>query len=347
MGFKEANTQLPTPNYKDVFRLLDDEQIFQYYIPGLTLNTSMLSPIGKADRHPSFSVFWSYRKHKFIFKEHRYGYTGDCIDFVRYFYGYHNNAKACMKIFKDFGISGYRSDDDIINPSTPFDHKTVIKKLPKKTGGISIRVKVREWNKNDLDYWGKYGITLDWLKLGDIYPIEYYYLNNSMRRADKLAYAYIERKDGKITYKIYQPYNLHHRKWISNNNASVWELWSKLPSSHDFLIITKSRKDALSVMATTGIPATSLQAEGTIPKEHVVDVLRPRFKHIFLLYDNDYDSDVNWGQNYCQKLSETFDLPYLTIPSKLKAKDYTDYIDKYSIKEAKNMLWNLIKQKLL
>jgi hypothetical protein len=183
--------------------------------------------------------------------------------------------------------------------------------------------------------------------LGDIFPIEYYYLNGAMRKADKLAYAYIERKDGKITYKIYQPFNLHHRKWISNNNASIWELWSKMPESHSFLIITKSRKDALSIMATAGIPATSLQAEGTIPKEHVVDVLRPRFKHIFLLYDNDYDSDVNWGQNYCQKLSEKFGLPYLTIPSELEAKDYTDYIEKNSIKEAKNLLWTLIKEKLL
>ena len=31
-GF-QANTQAPTPTYKDVFRILDEEQIFQYYIP--------------------------------------------------------------------------------------------------------------------------------------------------------------------------------------------------------------------------------------------------------------------------------------------------------------------------
>ena len=344
-GF-QANSQAPTPTYKDVFRLLDEEQIFQYYIPGLALNTSMPSPIGKADKHPSFSVFWSYRKHKFLFKEHRYGYSGDCIDFVMYFFGYHSNAKACMKIFKDFGIKGFRSDDDIIAPSVVFDHKTVIKKLPKRQG-ITVRVKVRDWNEDDLDYWATYGITKEWLTRGMIYPIEYYYLNQAMRKADKLAYAYIERKDGKVTYKIYQPHNLHHRKWISSNDASVWELWNCIPESGPFLIITKSRKDALSVMATTGIPATSLQAEGTIPKTQVVDEIKSRFTNVFLLYDNDYSSDVNWGQDYCKKLSEQFELPYITIPDKHQAKDYTDFIEKYSITKAKKLLWFLIKQQLV
>lgn len=344
-GFK-TNDNLPYPNYKDVFRLLDEEQIFLYYIPDLVLNSRISSPLGGTDKHPSFSVFWSYRKHKFIFKDFRYGYTGDCVDFVRYYFNFNSNTEACMKILKDFNIEGFRINESILNTPSDGNHVKLVNSLPKKRNAIRIKVTVREWKKYDLDYWNRYGINQKALKLANIYPISHYFLNNSIRKADKHAYAYVEKKDKKITFKIYQPFNKAGMKWRSNNDLSVWELWELLPQTHDFLVITKSRKDALSIMCTTGIPATSLQAEGTIPKKQVIDELRSRFKHIFLFYDNDFDSSENWGQMYSKKLSEKFELPDIFIPDEYESKDYTDFIIKYSIEEAKQMLWFLIKQQL-
>ena len=331
--------RLPIPNYTDVFKLLNEADIFSYYIPNIVLNGRFPSPLGEKDNNPSFSVFWSYRKHKFIFKDFRYGYTGDVIDFVRYYFGYLNNDKACMRIMNDFDIPGFRIDSDI-DKSTMVTHDKIIS-LPRKRTSIKIKVTVRDWEKYDLDYWGKYGITKKWLEYGRIYPISFYYLNGSIRKADKYAYAYIEQKDGKITYKIYQPFNKAGAKWRSDNNSSVWELWDLLPDKHDCLIITKSRKDALSIMSISGIPATALQAEGTIPKPHVVNQLKERFKNIFLFYDNDYDASENWGQNYSKKLSDKFKLPSIYIPDEYESKDYTDFIIKYDIKKAKKLLLKL------
>lgn len=349
-GFK-ANIGLPIPNYTDVFKLLDEANIFAYYVPNLEFNTSIKSPLGEPDNKPSFSVFWSYRKHKFIFKEHRYGYIGDCVDFVRYYFGYKNNTKACMKIFNDFGITGFKIDDDIDRKVITDHTKIQVDVLSKRRQSAKIKVTVRDWEKYDLDYWAKYGLNKQWLKFGGIYPISFYYITQygytDIRKADKYAYVYVEHKDSKVTYKIYQPFNKVGLKWRSNNNNSIWELWNCLPQTYDFLIITKSRKDALSIMATADIPATSLQAEGTIPKPQVIKELKERFKNIFLLYDNDYDADENWGQGYSKKLSKKFELPDIFIPDKFESKDYTDFIIKYSIKEAKYMLWNLIKKKLM
>lgn len=340
------NDALPSPNYTDVFKLLDEENIFSYYIPNLIINGVFSSPLGDRDNRPSFSVFWSYKKHKLIFKDFRYGYTGDIIDFVRYYFGYPNNTKACMRIFKDFDIQGFKIDSDI-NKSSMLTHSKIVTSLPRKRTSINIKITVRSWEKYDLDYWNRFGITKEWLDIANIYPISFYYLNGSIRKADKYAYAYVENKDGKFTYKIYQPFNTSGVKWKSNNDASVWELWNVLPDKHNYLIITKSRKDALSIMATTGIPATSLQAEGTIPKSHVIEELKSRFKNIFLFYDNDYDSEENWGQDYCKKLSDKFNIPYIFIPDIYETKDYSELVFKYSSEYAKNLIWKLIKKQIL
>lgn len=339
-GFK-ANSDLPLPNYKDVFRLLKEEEIFAYYIPNLVINGRFQSPLGEKDKHPSFSVFWSYRKHKYIFKDFRYGYTGDAVDLVRYLFNFIDNTTACMKIFRDFNISGFKIHSSI--KASDGNHSKIIKSIPRSKKKISLKVTVREWKDYDLKFWSKFGINLEALQFGDIYPISHYFINGSIRIADKYAYAYVERKDGKLTFKIYQPFNKVGMKWRSSNDNSVWELWNQLPSSHDILVITKSRKDALSIIFNLRIPATALQAEGTIPKEKVINELKKRFKMIYLFYDNDFDSIENWGQNYANKLSEKFDIPNIFIPDNFQAKDFSDFILKYSIKEAKEMLWKLMK----
>lgn len=339
-----TNANLPIPTFKDVFTLLDDELIFSYYIPDLVTNISIKSPLGQKDDNPSFSVFWSYSKSKFLFKEHRYDYVGDCVDFVRHLFGYAGNTMACMKIFADFGIEGFHIEPNIVGVKV--DH-AMIKPLQKRNNQADIKITVREWKQYDLDYWGKVAITLRGLQFARIYPIEYYFLNGSIRKADKYAYAYLEVKDKKHTFKIYQPFNKVGVKWRSNNDASVWELWHMLPKTGEFLIITKSRKDALSIMETTKIPALALQAEGTVPKDKVIDELKGRFKNIFLFYDNDFDATENWGQNYSAKLSNQFNLPSISIPDIYESKDYTDFIIKYSPKDAKKLLWHLIKRELL
>ena len=348
-GFK-SSSKLPDPNYKDVYELLSDEEIYTFYIPNLVLNTHMESPIGAKDNKPSFSVFWSYRKHKFLFKEFRYGYTGDCIDFIRYKFSYADNTLACMRILRDFGLDkNFHIRDDIMQITPTGVPSKIIK--PLKKGGKRARIKIvlKDWESHDLLFWNNYGITKEWLKRGRVFPISYFYLNGTLHKADKHAYAYVEKKDNRVTYKIYQPFNEFDRKWISNNDSSVWELWELLPQFHNFLLITKSRKDALSIMATAKIPSTSLQAEGTIPKLQVIKELKLRFSYIFLLYDNDFNSVDNWGVRYSTKLCNDFDFKAyrnIIIPDKYQSKDYTDFIDNHNKKRASQYLWLEIKKRI-
>ena len=332
------------PNFKHVKDLIKDEDIFLFYYPGIIFNSRVKSPIGEKDDRPSFSVFWSNLKNKLIFKEFRYGYTGDSIDFVRYLFYYPDNTRACMRILRDFGKDeGFYIDNNImkIKPSKIPKSSRIVKKHER----ADFKVIIRNWEEHDLEYWGKYGITLQWLKLGRIYPVKFFYIGKSPYRAEKYSYVYVENKDNNLTYKIYQPFS-EEKKWLGNNDASIWELWELLPNKHDFLIITKSRKDALSIMSTCRIPSVSLQTEGSIPKIQVIDELKSRFKHILFFYDNDYDKSKNWGVQYVKRLSEEFNIDYILINEKYHSKDYSDFIDNHGIRKAKLFLWREIKNKL-
>jgi len=345
-GFKGRKLEdKPLPNFKDVYDRIPAEQIYAFYIPGVVLNSTMSSPLGDKDNVSSFSIFWSYRKNKYLWKDFRYGWFGDAIDFVQRLFGYTSQVEACMKIFNDFGIDDFYIFKELTTTINPGNSKISVKSKTKRKSKLQITI--RDWNQNDISFWGQYGITTKWLKYANIYPIKYFYIDGNIKIADKLAYAYVENKDGNITYKIYQPLIKIGKKWLSNNDSSVWELWHMLPKTHDYLIITKSRKDALSIMATMNIPATSLQAEGTIPKDNVIDELKQRFKYIFLFYDNDFDKKTNYGREYGRKLSELFDLPQIEIHEIHQEKDYSDLVKNKGIKYARTVLWQLIKKELL
>ena len=212
----------------------------------------------------------------------------------------------------------------------------------------NLECKVRPWKSYDFEYWEQYGISEKWLKFGDIYPISHLILTKNGNRfsipAEKYAYAYVERKDGNISLKIYQPYSTNF-KWSNKHDGSVWDLWTKLPEKGEHLIITSSRKDALCIWENTGIPAMSLQAESYLPKQHVVQQLKDRFKYIYVLYDNDFQSDENHGKILGKMMANEFNLIQIEIPIKYRSKDTSDLCKNYGRQFVKDVIFELIKNK--
>lgn len=243
----------------------------------------------------------------------------------------------------------------------------VIKDLPRLSGKAEIRqtsgntntsihkhsnsviqVKFREWRKYDLEYWESFGISKPWLEFGDVHPISHiFYTNEEGTKcfpAEKYAYAYIERKDGIVTMKIYQPFSIT-KKWINKHDSSVWDLWTKLPKSGETLIITSSRKDALCIWENTGIPSISMQGEGYIPKEHIIQELKDRFTNIYILYDNDFKAEENHGRKFAKDLSERFGLRQIEIPDSFKCKDTSDLCKTYGRETVNKVIYALITPK--
>lgn len=160
----------------------------------------------------------------------------------------------------------------------------------KKSVNTELKCKIREWRDYDIKYWESFGISLEWLKYAEVYPISHKIIvkdNHSyIFSADKYAYAYVEHKEDKVTIKIYQPLNKKY-KWSNKHDKSVISLWTKVPEYGDKICICSSLKDALCLWANTGIPSLSIQGEGYSMSKTAINELKRRYKKIYILLDND------------------------------------------------------------
>jgi hypothetical protein len=264
----------------------------------------------RQDNNPSVSIFIN-NNNNVIFKD--FG-THKSYNIWSFFEEYWNCTyeEVLLKITEDLNNMKIGTSKIKITKHKQYVHNSSI-----------IEVTIREWRDYDLQYWNNYGINLEWLKFGRIFPISHIFINNNRFPAEKYAYVYVEKKDGNITLKIYQPFS-ERMKWLSKHDNSVWDLWDRLPSKGNKLIITSSRKDALCIWANTGIPSTCLQGEGYIPKEHIIQQLKDRFEVIYVLYDNDFHSDINNGRIFGKNLADKFNLIQIEIPTEWKCKDISD-----------------------
>ena len=212
-----------------------------------------------------------------------------------------------------------------------------------KSRNIDLQCKVREWRDYDIEYWASYGISLEWLKYADIYPISHKIVIRDGQRyvfgADKYAYAYVERKEGKVTLKIYQPYNKGGYKWSNRHDRSVISLWTKVPEYGDRICICSSMKDALCLWANTGIPALAIQGEGYGMSDTAVGELKRRYKEVFIALDGD-----KAGVEDSIKLQKETAFKIIDCPLIDKAKDWSDIYYFYGkealLKEFKKALEN-------
>lgn len=329
MAFGKSNEikRLPTSNV--IREFVSDEDIFKKYLGGKLPQGTIKSPL-REENNPSFSLFHSNKHNKVMFKDFATGEVGDCFVFVKRLFGFTLLTDAFNKIAYDFQLPGIDYGEFKINSS---EKVKPIKLKPRKNivdfrenPKVGIDFQMTIFSEKDKKYWSQFGITLYLLKKCNVYPISSFsitkYGSTVHYSADDLAYVFIENKDNKKTYKIYQPHS-KVRKWANNNDYSTWELWDQLPEQGENLIIASGRKDAMTIIALEmpGISACALQSEGVRPKQSVIDELRLRFKNIYILYDNDYDKATNHGLQKSISLSSIMECSFIKIPKKYESKD--------------------------
>jgi len=120
-----------------------------------------------------------------------------------------------------------------------------------------IEVVPRSWNKYDKDVWGRWGVTLPYLNTHFVVPVEQYYINRSADARPKYfytskdpCYAYLlgQTTKGVGLIKLYFPRRNRRINLKFITNCNVLE---GLPNvelyDYDYILITKSSKDRLSI----------------------------------------------------------------------------------------------------
>ena len=320
---------------EDILAKTTEFEILNYYFMVDELPIVINSPL-REDNKPSFGLYTLDDK-----KVHYYDFStkdkGGLFDLLMKYWGESYKA-TLMRVWED--LPNFSNTNVKLNNTTK---KKTYQSL--KSRNIDLQCKVREWRDYDLDYWASYGISLEWLKYADIYPISHKIVIRDNQRyvfgADKYAYAYVERKEGKVTLKIYQPFNKGGYKWSNRHDRSVISLWTKVPEFGDRICICSSMKDALCLWANTGIPSLAIQGEGYGMSDTAINELKRRYKHIYILLDND-----ETGLLDAEKLAQTTGFTNIVLPQFNGGKDVSDLFKSLQDpNKFKNMVLDLFKDK--
>lgn len=320
----------------DILNHYQDVDIYRKYLnQEIDIGKPILSPLMK-DNKPSLSFFVG-DNNEICFNDFRVG-KGNFVKFVQLLFGL-SYFDALSKIAVDFDLDkNYICKNLPKSNLTNSDNKFLSREeILSKVDSLHLGKRKRNWQLHDIEFWQQYGISLETLNKFNVEPLEYVFINEKIIKADKYCYCFIENKDGNQTYKIYQPFNKNY-KWLNSHNDSVWQGWEQLPDNANELIITKSLKDVMTLYEVTGCSAVSLQSEGILPKHHVFSQLDTRFKTIYSLYDNDFDSEQNWGKIFGDRISREFGLIEMYIDDKYKSKDFSDLVKNVGKDKAKYIL---------
>ena len=318
---------------------LSDSDIIKRYMGIDTFPCTCQSPLRDDDKNPSFAMREIFGK--IYWKDFGTGETGSAVTLMARLWGV-KYKEALLKI---------SLDTERRVPA--FELLRRYKGRIHLTSDSTMDVKIREWKDWDIEFWKSFGISKDFCKWCNVFPVSHVFFtkkdSDTGRKytitvpADKYAYAYMEWKDDKQSIKLYQPFS-QTMKWLSKHDASVWDLWKQAfrwadERSDKAVIITSSRKDAMCLWENLGVPAMSLQGEGYIPKPQVMKQVLDRFKTVYLWYDNDYShEDNNPGQDNARKIIEMYpSIRNICIPAEYESKDPSDLVKNKGKKELKKI----------
>lgn len=306
LGFNSLITK------EDILKHVTQEEVFSFYMGEDIKHLGVFHSPLREDNIPSFALYFhKHNRNTLMFKDFA---TQDCGDFVVLVMKIFNLTynEALKKIATDFKLG----DFNIQAKSNTVTYTRLVQKDRVKLG-----IKIRSWEVRDKNYWTSFGISKKTLQKFNVFPISYIFYNDTAVKAHEYAYAYVEEKDGIISYKIYQPLEVKLKKWINNANYSVHQGYRQLPDKGDILIITKSLKDVMSIHDCLNLPAIGLQSESVMMKESVMEEYKSRFSKVICLFDND-----EAGKKLTANFSNNYSIPYLFVPEEPGITDFSDLV---------------------
>lgn len=322
----------------------------------------------RIDNHPTAGFRYN-NKGKLKFKDFANDeFWGDCFDIVAlvmsniYNKPYNiSNKEDFIKVlrhitftFKDI-FYGKEKDINVIN-----DINTAINVIKHKKPIIELVV--REWNYNDEKYWNTFGVSIKFLNLNFIYPVEQYYINRNINPEPKYfysandpCYGYFLGKDsnGVNNIKLYFPKrNKDITRFITNCNH-LEGIYNLDRNDYNIIVITKSTKDRVSIGSAI---IKNLFLYGGLIKDRIGIINIPH--ETYKLRNNEYDwlqskltengkivslmDNDRTGKIEAIWLRYTYNIIPIIIPNRYKVKDFAELVANNNFKTISDLIINTI-----
>ena len=305
-------------------KISQETLISNYY--GVPIKKGLFCAKHRTDSHPTCCYY--KRNGRIYIKDFGSDYHGDWIYVVKQKFNC-NYYDALAIAANDFDIQ-----------KIPHLNKNKVKisneSLSENKQSI-IRVEIRDFQQYELDWWNKFGISLQTLKKFRVFSCKNIWINDHIIHLEinnQLVFGYYGGiKDGIEQWKLYWPNNKKY-KWLSNRDSSQLQGARMLPKNGgDLIIIQKSLKDVM-LLYEFGIPSVAPNSENIFLSDEKLMKLKSKFKRIIVWYDNDAP-----GKAYLEKIKKEHpELDYFYIPEDFKEKDFSDFYKKYGKDEATKFL---------
>lgn len=301
---------------KDFLLSKNSEETYMQTYLGVSVKKGLQISALRRDKKPTAS-FYRNKKGELIYHDFGIGFHGNFIAVVMYI----NNCdfkQALNIIGEDFGYISKSSD------RKPIQIKQSSEVIDEKQE-TTIQIEKQDFPENELKWWESFGITLKTLQKFKVFSCKNIFLNDtyycSSSKYNPIYGYYYGKRNSIELWKIYFPRKNSYR-FLSNINNSIIQGAKQLPQNGDFLVITKSQKDVM-LLYEIGIPAIAPHSETQFISTRQLNVLKQRFKHIIVCYDNDIT-----GIHRMRIIKKQYpELNYFFIPRNL-AKDPSDLYKK-------------------
>ena len=304
---------------------VNQESIMQYYTKHDVSSKKLVTSCLRSDNHVTVGYYKSKSgilyMHDFATNEHL-----DCWNVVMRMFNV-NYYQALKIIAKDFGL---------ISSEVPKNRPIIVNSI-KENESANIQVQIKKYEKEELEWWKSFGISIKTLKKYHIYSLQYVFLNGELKftSSDKCpiyGYYFGKDKNKRELWKIYFPFNKKQGiRFINNLPKKILQGYHQLPKTGNLLIITKSMKDC-AAMYEFGIAAVSTPSESTFISDKQLEEFKCRFRHILVIYDSDKP-----GRHNLWLIRKKYpELNYYILPPDLE-KDFTDSIKKIGVDKMREL----------
>lgn len=320
----------PSRITKEVLLNHTTEEVYMTHYLGIIPGSGLYRSPMRQDNNPTCG-FYRNTAGDLIFKDFSDGFSGNFITVVMRLFNV-PYYKALNIIANDFGIvnkSHYTK-----NPAkAEHDGTTVVTKEP-----TIIQCEIKPYTKEELEWWGGFGVTEKTLKKFKVFSVKNVFLNGVLHSTsnsrDPIYGYYFGKKKGVEQWKIYFPKRRNYRFLLNTNTIQGL---AQIPKGCKELLITKSMKDVMTAYEL-GVTAIAPQAESIVLDKRVIDRLIKFGIEIFIT-NGDWDRA---GQLFMANSRRRYKTICLSFTKKsVYGKDLSDFVELHGIDKAKSLLFKV------